>query len=689
MNDQGTSGPPPEASAAQDARTEPSDIEALRGVEAALTSLADDCKKAAERHLVRAAVGLIIGFVTALLLPVAFTLIDAFVDRQLADWKAQGAAAQAPNSEKITADFAVVRDELSKYKNDKRELLRRAYDTRFGTVLFRSAPPVGEGKSELTRSRSQRTIQCGAFGAVETSAAGPDGRYAGVVGIGWDSRSYREKPALVTLAGDNCILTPLEVPTIPVREGFRLEADERSIGFLADGEGVAIPVVSNAPDSDDASSRFLEGVVACQLTEGADKEGVFPCVFARAPETIRVSRFYEVRMNALDKFGLIVDLESSEPKLLYAKFEESLSPEEAVNQDALPRVRLIAKDLDFPDRIDRIFVKDDEASLVGTTYGGPANVMKLSAANGETLEPTITDAGSITVSSQYSIRDVAIWKDRAIALLSASQEQLPVLALADANRAVPLFATAEPRDVAPIIGLHVVQDTGKGTQLVLQRSDAQSYPPSSTQQSVASSYSAAIEKVIDLFAGTDPQAELPTDLEDRVFASAQTWDGADVLIPDADRTTVKRAQAIKSVLAAFTTAATSFDDIQKNLQASHVQLAEAQQKVKDTESDIAFWSTIAARIVVIALIFYFVQLEMSLNRYNSRLSGHYRARALAMGYLLGSGQAEKGMNFENLLAAIMAIDSKEISSKDPPGPPTDKLLGALQGLVKSRGSPAG
>ncbi len=684
MNDERTAGPPSEASAAQEAQTEPSDIEALRGIEAALTSLANDCKKAAERHLVRAAVGLIIGFVTALLLPVAFTLIDAFVDRQLADWKTQGAAAQAPTSEKIAADFAVVRDELSTYRNRKRDILRHAQDTRFGSVVFRRASFITVGTTTTVNTRAQQIAQCEG-GQLEVYATSTEGRYSGVIGIGPDTRRYRGNPALVTVVDDNCILTPLKLPTISVREGFELEVERRYISLVPDGKGVAIPVSSNGSNSEGSTSRFLEGIIACDLNEDEATEGVFPCLFAKAPDAVRSVNLYDIRMNELGTgFGMIVDLAPSVSKLLYVEVDDTQT-----NENGLPNVRMAAKALDIQGRIDRILVKGGEAFLIGDNYSNPAKVLHLIAEGNGLFEPEVRDIGNIIAGRQYSVRDVGEWNGKAIALLNTAQDQGPILAFANASRLIPLFATTEPGQPAPIAELYVAEGSAsEGTQLVLQRSSERNFPSPSIQQSVASAYSARVDRVAALFERDDTEAEPPKELEEQVFADSQRWEGVDVLIPDADRTTAERAQAIKPVLAAFTTAARSFDTIQESLQASRVQLTEAQQKVKDTESDIAFWSTIAARIVVIALIFYFVQLEMSLNRYNSRLSGHYRARALAMGYLLGSGQARKGVNFEDFLAAVMAIDSKEISSKDPPGPPTDKLLGALQGLVKSRGGSA-
>ena len=653
----------------------------IRGIELALTKLADDYKKAAERHLIRAALGLVIGFFTALLLPVAFTLIDAYVERQLLDWRTKITIGGDPQTDNgVTEEFTKVGQQSARYRQDKKQILRQAYDTRFGTVVFRNLPRVQESASIRLNFNSQQTISCPDLdGDVVLQDLRVSGALAGVIGVGENTQQYQGKPAFVfqKKTAGNCEVTALDLPDFDALQGTIVRLDRENIGTVDDGSGLVIPAFSTSPAT---SSEVLIGVVICLTESGELKNGLAPCRLISTPEGSGKAEVSRIVMNEIGSgLGLLVSLRNGGSKLLSIIVDNSNE-----SRATLDTLRLTEQSLQLKSGINQIFVRDREVFIQGSSYSEPAQILRLSQPLDETLSPEVRSVGSIALSDSTRIVDLTYWNGKTVALVTR-QDQDTALALSGASGLIYLNTASDSSGTEQFDELHIAEDgSGKPLLFLQRRREGPTYSGVQTQHS----YAADIEKVARLFESSDPLAPVPAELEATVFAEELPWEGRDVLIPANDRTTVDRARAIKPVLDAFEAAENSFVTIQKNLNTSRTQLAEAQQKVKDTESDIAFWSTIAARVVVIALIFYFVQLEMSLNRYNARLSGHYRARSLAVRYLLSTGRGGADISFEDLFAAIVAIDSKEITEKEPPGPPTDKLLTFLQSAIRSKEKPA-
>lgn len=93
-------------------------------------------------------------------------------------------------------------------------------------------------------------------------------------------------------------------------------------------------------------------------------------------------------------------------------------------------------------------------------------------------------------------------------------------------------------------------------------------------------------------------------------------------------------------------------------------------------------SSISARLAVIALLVYLVNILVNLYRYNMRLAAFYQARADAIDMVLASG-ADLGSDGPAVLADLAKANTpEEVTFGNRPVPPTDTLINAMAEMAK-------
>lgn len=94
-------------------------------------------------------------------------------------------------------------------------------------------------------------------------------------------------------------------------------------------------------------------------------------------------------------------------------------------------------------------------------------------------------------------------------------------------------------------------------------------------------------------------------------------------------------------------------------------------------------SSLAARLAVIALLIYLVNILVNLYRYNMRLAAFYQARGDAIDTALTLGADLRPMAGTSLAELAQAHTPEEVTFGTRPAPPTDALLKAIQELAKA------
>ena len=93
-------------------------------------------------------------------------------------------------------------------------------------------------------------------------------------------------------------------------------------------------------------------------------------------------------------------------------------------------------------------------------------------------------------------------------------------------------------------------------------------------------------------------------------------------------------------------------------------------------------SSLAARLAVIALLIYLVNILVNLYRYNMRLAAFYQARRDAIEMALAAGADVTGMVQGSLADLARANTPEEVTFGPRPALPTDALLKAVPELAK-------
>lgn len=632
----------------------------VKEVRDALEKLADDYAKAAKRHLSKGGWGLLGGFALAIVLPGFFILMDVLVEKARA-WI-------APPSISSSAADAEIAAEDNALQADKDSLLSKALVAGYGSLAFAltDLPATAQTRDAYALLKCNGPIEgdmfidrdpAVAFEIFETPGTGGE---AGTLSLVLDGDS-----------DSDCRSIELTLPEFQkFGRSIRIDAATLTEDYLL--------IFGN---SDPGRTARL---VACSLVaEGAGRPA--PCRDLEFPGKIDASDSRWERNSAFDQgmgrllSGAFIDV-----------YEADGDPD---GNDAAGRLMVRKLGVNVGDPYISSAITKPDALYLFDEYDddGTVNIARIAAGELSALGPEASyqlewqraPIRSIE-GSTANILDIAVIGGTRLLLLQKFRENKTIeLSLSGADEVIVLRAFGAQIAARTRGSIHV--DGADTVTVIIDLDDDQS------RRDVTRAFSAPVATITRAFEPVAPgsaptQTELEA-LEAILFAATPPWEAGKALVPARDIAFDDRARAIAAKLEIRAESDRALKTLRTNLATVNSQLEAAKKKAAKQEVAISLYSTIAARVIVISLILYFVQLEMSLYRYDARLSGHYRARVLAIDYLLATKTPLNDGGFENLFSAIVAIDAREVSAKDPPRLPTDKLFEFLRDLLKARTGP--
>ncbi|MEE8453560.1 MAG: hypothetical protein V3R90_02160 [Limibaculum sp.] len=636
----------------------------VKEVRNALERLADGYEKAAKWHLRKGGIGLIAGFVLAIVLPGFFTVMDV-VFENIRD-KLSPLAVTAATNKRITEITA----EVNALRAKETSFLSEARVAGFGSLAF----ALAELPAMLRTRAAIRSLSCNWPGELTLFFEKNSAVAFEIVGtLGTDGGVEAVSLVLDGGSNDDCRTIELALPEFQKSgRSIRIDAATLTEDYLL--------IFGN---SDPGRTARL---VACSLVaEGAGWPA--PCRNLEFPDKIDASDTRWERNSAFDQgmgrllSGAFIDV-----------YEADGDPE---GDDAADRLKMRKLGVNVGDPFISSAITKPDALYLFDEYDddGTVNIARIAAGELSALGPEASyqlkwQRAPIrsTEGSTANILDIAvIGGDRFLLLQKFLESNTVELSLSGAKDVVSLRVFEA--QIATRAGGSIHVDGADTVTVIIDLDDDQS------RRDVTRAFSAPVATITRAFEpvapGSTPTATEIEALKAIFSAATPPWEAGKALVPIRDIAFIDRARdsVIGAEVAAKVDAIDALGDLLGQLDKATENAKLITDEVAKQQAAITLYSTIAARVIVISLILYFVQLEMSLYRYDARLSGHYRARVMAIDYLLATKTPLNDGGFENLFSAIVAIDAREVSAKDPPRLPTDKLFEFLRDLLKARTGP--